>query len=61
MYSGRDFTELSMMSVTDWHTNELAYFHECLKQMTPYLNSEGVQIRQDVVEEIESRGGIHKA
>lgn len=58
MYVGRDFTELSMISIKDWKESELAYFHKCLQQVTPYLNSEGVTIRNEIIEEIEDRGGL---
>ncbi|MBM7645157.1 hypothetical protein JOD45_001368 [Scopulibacillus daqui] len=58
MYNGRDFTALSMIPKAEWKDDELAYFHHCLQQLTPYLNSEGVEIRTEVVKEIESRGGL---
>lgn len=58
MYVGRDLTELSMMSIKDWKESELAFFHRCFQQITPYLNSEGVTIRNDIIEEIEVRGGL---
>ncbi|MEH6994092.1 hypothetical protein V7075_15470 [Neobacillus drentensis] len=58
MYTGRDMTELSMMSKADWNENELAFFHHSLQQIAPYLNSEGVTIHREIIEEIESRGGI---
>jgi hypothetical protein len=60
MYSGRDMTELSMMSKTDWNDNELAFFHHSLQQIAPYLNSEGVTIHREIIEEIENRGGIKR-
>jgi hypothetical protein len=60
MYNGRDMTELSMMSIYDWEDHELAYFHHSLQQMTPYLNSEGQTIHREIIEEIESRGGLKK-
>ncbi len=37
MYSGRDMTELSMMSIGEWNDHELAFFHHSLQQMAPYL------------------------
>ncbi|MBU8908862.1 cytosolic protein [Desertibacillus haloalkaliphilus] len=58
MYVGRDMTELTMMSKKDWTDKELAYFHKSLQQMVPYLNSEGVTIHREIIEEIESRGGF---
>ncbi|MDR6998983.1 hypothetical protein [Neobacillus niacini] len=58
MYNGRDMTELSMMSIKEWETQELAFFHHSLQQMVPYLNSEGQTIHREIVEEIISRGGL---
>ncbi|TKC16042.1 hypothetical protein [Robertmurraya kyonggiensis] len=58
MYSGRDMTELSMMSKADWNDSELAYFHHSFQQIMPYLNSEGQSIHREIIEEIENRGGI---
>ncbi|MBL4953597.1 hypothetical protein JK635_15515 [Neobacillus sp. YIM B02564] len=57
MYSGRDMTELSMVSITDWKDEELGYFHQALQQIMPYLNSEGQTIHREIVEEIQNRGG----
>ncbi|MFJ7746288.1 hypothetical protein [Peribacillus sp. NPDC097295] len=60
MYVGRDMTELSMMKKTDWEDSELAYFHHSLQQMVPYLNEEGQSIHKEIVQEIESRGGLKR-
>ncbi|GKU85235.1 hypothetical protein [Niallia sp. NCCP-28] len=60
MYVGRDMTELSMMEKTKWKNSELAFFHHSLQQMTPYLNAEGQSIHQEIIKEIESRGGLHR-
>jgi hypothetical protein len=60
MYVGRDMTELSMMSKTDWKNEELAFFHHSLQQMVPYLNSEGQTIHREIVKEIERRGGMKR-
>jgi hypothetical protein len=60
MYVGRDMTELSMMAKADWTEKELAYFHHSLQQVTPYLNAEGATLHREIIEEIESRGGITK-
>ena len=61
MYVGRDMTELSMMSKRDWTSEELAFFHQNLQQIAPYLNSEGVTIHREIIKEILSRGGISHA
>lgn len=58
MYAGRDMTELSMIPKSEWDKNELAFFHHSLQQMSPYLNSEGVSIHRQIIQEIEHRGGL---
>lgn len=58
MYIGRDMTELSMMSKTEWDDSELAFYHHSLQQIAPYLNIEGQTIHREIIEEIENRGGI---
>ncbi|MGM0877016.1 MAG: hypothetical protein ACQEWV_20290 [Bacillota bacterium] len=60
MYVGRDMTELSMMSKKDWNDTELAFFHHSLQQVVPYLNVEGQTIHREIVQEIESRGGLKR-
>ncbi|RLQ92373.1 hypothetical protein [Falsibacillus albus] len=60
MYVGRDMTELSMLSKKDWKESELEYFHHSLQQMVPYLNAEGQSIHKQIIEEIESRGGLKR-
>ncbi|MCQ6277223.1 hypothetical protein JMM81_20320 [Bacillus sp. V3B] len=58
MYDGkdmRDMTELSMMSKTDWNTDELEFFHHSFQQIMPYLNVEGQTIYREVLEEIYNR------
>lgn len=58
MYNERDMTELTMLPKNDWTDKELSYFHHSLQQMAPYLNSEGVTIHREIIEEIEARGGL---
>ena len=60
MYVGRDLTELTMMSKTDWKDSELAYFHQSMQQVVPYLNAEGQSLHRQIIEEIEARGGLHQ-
>ncbi|MGJ9385163.1 hypothetical protein [Salipaludibacillus sp. CF4.18] len=60
MYVGRDMTELSTMSKTNWTEKELAYFHQLFQQITPYANAEGVVIHREIIEEIVNRGGLPK-
>lgn len=60
MYVGRDMSELATLTTDEWTDKELAFFHHSLQQMTQFLNSEGVSIHQDVIKEIESRGGLHR-
>ncbi|MED0873218.1 hypothetical protein [Bacillus mobilis] len=58
MYTGRDMTELTMISKNEWNTDELAHFHHSFQQIMPYLNVEGQTIYKEIVKEIESRGGL---
>ncbi|PGM91199.1 hypothetical protein CN958_19260 [Bacillus cereus] len=58
MYTGRDMTELTMISKNEWKEDELAYFHHSFQQIMPYLNVEGQTIYKEVIKEIESRGGL---
>lgn len=60
MFVGRDMTELSMMSKSDWKDSELAFYHHSFQQIMPYLNSEGQTIHREIVEEIENRGGLKR-
>ncbi|WP_059172677.1 hypothetical protein [Bacillus sp. FJAT-27445] len=60
MYVGRDMTELTMKSKSEWEDSELAFFHHSLQQVVPYLNSEGQTIHREIVEEIERRGGLNR-
>ncbi|MDQ0220856.1 hypothetical protein ELQ35_21115 [Peribacillus cavernae] len=60
MYVGRDMTELSIISKSEWKNSELAFFHHSLQQMVPYLNQEGQTIHREIVEEIETRGGLDR-
>lgn len=60
MYVGRDMTALSMISKSEWKDSELAFFHHSLQQMMPYLNAEGQSIHQQIIKEIEARGGLQR-
>ncbi|OTW70330.1 hypothetical protein CON07_18025 [Bacillus sp. AFS094611] len=60
MYIGRDMTELTMVSKSEWKEDELAYFHHSLQQILPYLNAEGQSIYKEIVLEIETRGGLQE-
>ncbi|EWG08640.1 hypothetical protein [Cytobacillus firmus] len=60
MFVGRDMTELSMMSKSDWKDSELAFYHHSFQQIMPYLNAEGQTIHREIVEEIENRGGLKR-
>ncbi|WP_164219832.1 hypothetical protein [Virgibacillus sp. YIM 98842] len=51
----RDFTELSMMSKTEWNKEELDYFQHALSQLLPYVNPEGLSILHEINEERQSR------
>lgn len=58
LHIGRDMTELSMMPKSNWNDSELAFFHHSFQQITPYLNAEGQTIHQEIIQEIERRGGL---
>ncbi|WP_050614057.1 hypothetical protein [Bacillus testis] len=60
MYVGRDMAELSMLKKSDWKDRELQYFHHSLQQIVPYLNAEGQSIHQEIIKEIEKRGGLKR-
>jgi hypothetical protein len=60
MYVGRDMTELSTISKSEWKDSELAYFHHSFQQIVPYLNEEGQQIHKQIIDEIERRGGLKR-
>ena len=58
MYIGRDFQELTMVSVNQWEIHELLYFHHAMSELAAYLNAEGVSIHSKVIHELEERGPI---
>ncbi|MDF2947307.1 MAG: hypothetical protein K0S51_1986 [Bacillales bacterium] len=60
MYVGRDFTELGMISKTEWKKSELEYFHHSLQQMSEYLNAEGLTIYEEIITEMKRRGGFKR-
>ncbi|MCA1041278.1 hypothetical protein LCM00_17320 [Bacillus infantis] len=60
MYVGRDMTELTMVKKKEWKDSELAFFHHSMQQVVPYLNAEGQTIHREIIEEIESRGGLKR-
>ncbi len=51
----RDFTELSMMSKTEWSEHELVYFQHALSQLLPYINPEGLTILHEINKEMYQR------
>ncbi|TSB45189.1 cytosolic protein [Alkalicoccobacillus porphyridii] len=59
MYVGRDMSELSQYSTEEWTDKELAFFHNGMTQVAPYLNQEGAAIHVQIIKEIEARGGLH--
>lgn len=60
MYVGRDMTELTMMSIEEWKDSELAHFHHSFQQIMPYLNQEGQTIYQEIMKEMQNRGGFKR-
>jgi len=55
MNTTRDFTELSMMSKTNWQDSELQYFQHALSQILPYINAEGLTILHEINKEMFNR------
>ncbi|TDQ33746.1 hypothetical protein [Aureibacillus halotolerans] len=51
MYSGRDFSELFMISKRQWSDEELRYSHTACQQMLPYLNVEGLSLYKQLIKE----------
>ncbi|WP_187695475.1 hypothetical protein [Oceanobacillus piezotolerans] len=51
----RDFSELSMMSKTQWKEDELQYYQQALSQVLPYINAEGLSILHEINEELHQR------
>lgn len=58
MYIGRDLSELTMMSMKDWETTELLYFHHVCSQLAPYLSAEGASLHTKMIRELEDRGPV---
>lgn len=59
MYIGRDFQELTMVSLDKWEINELLYFHHAMSELAAYLNAEGVSIHSKIIHELEERGPVN--
>lgn len=55
MNKPRDFSELSMISMTRWHNDELQYFQHVFSQILPYVNSEGLSILHEINHEMQHR------
>ena len=58
MFVGRDFSELLMYPKTDWTDKELTHYQLSFQQIIPYLNSEGLMIQHEIMNEIIERGGM---
>lgn len=58
MYTGRELDELSMIPLSEWNLEELAYHHHMMAQMSPLMNEQGVSLHHDLIREIERRGGM---
>ncbi|USG64744.1 hypothetical protein NDK47_21855 [Brevibacillus ruminantium] len=58
MYIGRDFPQLTMISLDEWDLNELLFYHHAMSQLAAYLNAEGASLHAKMIQELESRGPI---
>lgn len=59
MYQGRAFDELSMVPLSEWTMEELAYYHLRMAEMSPLMNAQGISLHHDLIREIEERGGLY--
>lgn len=58
MYEGRNMAELGKVPLSDWNLDELAFYHHVMSQLVHFLNHEGVAVHNDIIKEIERRGGL---
>jgi hypothetical protein len=61
MYMGRDLEELSAVPLAEWELEELSFHHFMMSQMSPWMNAQGVSLHQQLIAEIERRGGLGNA
>lgn len=58
MYRGRTLDELTGVPVPQWELNELTWHHLAMSQMSPLMNSQGVSLHHQIIQEIERRGEL---
>ena len=56
--TARDLHELSSIQTREWTKDELAYHHVIMSELSPWLNAQGTHIHSQIIQEIESRGGL---
>lgn len=58
MYVGRRLFELKEIPISKWTIEELAYFMATFSALEDYIGAEGNQMLQQIIDEINNRGGI---
>ncbi|WNQ12103.1 hypothetical protein MJA45_03305 [Paenibacillus aurantius] len=51
----RRLVDLSELKPDDWTSEELAFYHEVLSDVSPWLNEQGNHIHHQIVDELVSR------
>nr|WP_246064935.1 hypothetical protein [Melghirimyces algeriensis] len=55
---GRTLDELTGVPISEWDMEELSYHHFSMSQMSPLMNAQGISLHNQVIKEIERRGGL---
>lgn len=58
MYVGRTLEQLHSLPYSQWSMEELAYHTNVMRQVASVLNEQGQDILQQVMAEIQARGGL---
>ncbi len=56
--NSRKLEELSIIKTEQWSAEELAFYHRVMSDLSPWLNSQGNHIHNQIITEIEHRGGL---
>ncbi len=54
----RTMEQLSDVRLEQWTGIELAEQHSAFSQLSPWLNSQGVSLHHQIIDEISRRGGL---
>ncbi|WP_166245542.1 hypothetical protein [Paenibacillus turpanensis] len=55
----RTMQDLQDVLLEQWSKEELAEQHEAFSQLSPWLNSQGVSLHHQIIDEIKNRGGLN--